>query len=93
MKEIWKFTLPVTDYPVVSMPKGARVLSVGVQHGEVQVWALVDPEAPTELRRFMKIDTGQCMTEPCVERIRFIGTVQMGDLVWHIFDTQEAEGS
>ena len=92
MKEIWKYTLPLTDYPVVSMQKGARVLSVGVQHGEVQVWALVDPEAPTELRRFMKIGTGQCMTETCVERIRFIGTVQMGDLVWHIFVVQGAEG-
>ncbi len=92
MKEIWKYTLPLTDYPVVSMQKGARVLSVGVQHGEVQVWALVDPEAPTELRRFMKIGTGQCMTETCVARIRFIGTVQMGDLVWHIFVVQGAEG-
>ncbi len=89
MKKIWKYTLPVSDYPVISMPKGARVLSVDVQHGKVQVWALVDPEAPTELHRFMMVGTGHCLTEKCVESMRFIGTVQMGDFVWHIFEHQE----
>ena len=91
MKEIWKFTLPVTDYPVVSMPKGARVLSVGVQHGEVQIWALVDPEAPKELRGFRVAGTGHPLEDE-IESLRFIGLVQMGDLVWHIFVNQEAEG-
>ncbi|KKK62381.1 hypothetical protein LCGC14_3004920 [marine sediment metagenome] len=90
MKEIWKYTLPLTDYPVVSMQKGARVLSVGVQHGEVQVWALVDPEAPTELRRFRVAGTGHPLEDE-IASMRFIGTVQMGAFVWHIFEDQEAE--
>ncbi len=92
MKEIWKYTLPLTDYPVVSMQKGARVLSVGVQHGEVQVWALVDPEAPTELRRFRVAGTGHTLLEEEFVSLRFLGMVQMGAFVWHIFEYQEAEG-
>lgn len=86
-KKIWKFTLPMADYPVVSMPKGARVLSVGVQRGDVQVWALVDPEAPMEDRRFKVAGTGHYLVGG-VENMRFIGTVHMasGQLVWHIFE-------
>ena len=80
--------MPLTDYPVVSMQKGARVLSVGVQHGQIQVWALVNPEAPKELRRFRIAGTGHPLEEE-LERLRFIGTVQMGDFVWHIFEHQE----
>ncbi len=93
MKKIWKYTLPVTDHPILPMQKDARVLSVDVQHGEVQVWALVDPEAPTELRRFRVSGTGHPLGEE-IESLRFIGTVQMmgGQLVWHIFVHPEAEG-
>ncbi len=91
MKKIWKFTLPVTMYPIVSMPKGARVLSVDVQHGDVQAWALVDPQAPKELREFRMAGTGHPIKDEIVSW-RFIGTVQMGDHVCHIFEKQEAEG-
>ncbi len=90
MKNIWKYTLPVTSHPILPMQKGAKVLSVDVQHGEIQVWALVDPEAPKELRRFRVASTGNAVGEE-IESLRFIGTVQMGDLVWHIFVHPEAE--
>lgn len=88
--KIWKYTLPVSDHPVVSMPKGARVLSVDVQHGDVQVWVLVDPEAPTELRKFRMAGTGHSL-EKEIESLRFIGTVQMmgGNLIWHIFENNK----
>ena len=91
MKNIWKYTLPVNDHPVLPMQKGAKVLSVDVQHGDIQVWALVDPEAPKELRGFRVAGTGHPLEEE-ITSMRFIGTVQMGDLVWHIFEDQEAEG-
>lgn len=85
MKQIWKYTLSVSDHPFITMPKGAKVLSVDVQHGDVQVWVLVDPEAPKELRGFRVAGTGQPLEEK-IESMRFIGTVQIGDLVWHIFE-------
>ncbi len=94
MKKIWKYTLAVSDHPVITMQKGAIILSVDVQHGAgVQVWALVDPEAPTELRRFRVAGTGHPLEED-IELLRFIGTVQMmgGQLVWHIFVHPEAAG-
>ncbi|KKK61113.1 hypothetical protein LCGC14_3017550, partial [marine sediment metagenome] len=90
MRKIWKFTLPVTDHPIVLMPKGAKVLSAGVQHGDVQVWALVDPEAPKESRRFRVAGTGHPLEDEVVS-LRFIDTVQMlgGSLIWHIFEYME----
>lgn len=85
--KIWKFTLPVTDHPVVSMPKGAKVLSAGMQGGDLQIWALVDPEASKELRKFRVAGTGLPLEDEIASQ-RFIGTVQMmgGALIWHIFE-------
>ncbi len=91
MKKIWKYTLPVNDHPVLPMQKGAKVLSVDVQHGDIQVWALVDPEAPRVIRRFRMAGTGHSLEDE-IASMRFIGTVQMGDLVRHIFEDQETEG-
>ncbi len=91
MKKIWKYTLHVSDHPVLRMQKGAKVLSVDVQHGDIQVWALVDPEAPRELRRFRMARTGHPLEDE-IASMRFIGTVQMmgGQLIWHIFVHPEA---
>lgn len=88
MKKIWKYPLPISGLPVIPMQRGARVLSVDVQHGKAQVWALVDPEAPTELRKFRVVETGHPLEEE-IASMRFIGTVLLGFLVWHIFEWSE----
>ncbi len=90
MKKIWKYMLILSDHPFISMPKGAIVLSVDVQDGHIQIWALVDPEAPKEPRGFRMAGTGHPV-EDAIASMRFIGTVQMGEFVWHIFEKQEAE--
>lgn len=50
MSVIWKF--PVRPDSAIELPKGATILSVHVQHGQPCLWALVDPSAPKEWRRF-----------------------------------------
>lgn len=89
MKTIWKFPLEMTDNPTISMPSGAEVLSVAVQGGAAQVWALVDEEAPTRDRAFKVHGTGH----PAVDVVagEFLGTVILhgGSLVFHIFDCGE----
>lgn len=69
---------------IISMPDGAEVLSVGLQHGLVTVWALVDPDALLVSRAFLIAGTGQ----PCLRRRlgRFIGTVFDGVFVWHVWE-------
>ncbi len=83
---IWKFTVPPVDTSRISMPDGARVLSVHVQQGDILLWAEVDPDAATSLRRFRLIGTGHVL--PADERRRFIGTILIRgvSLVFHLFE-------
>ncbi|RTL09093.1 MAG: hypothetical protein EKK62_04125 [Acidimicrobiia bacterium] len=85
--QIWKFVLdPSVDPQAVKMPKGAEILTAREQGHNVCVWALVDPEAPTECRSFEVIGTG--WEVPRRSR-RYIGTAQIIDgspLVFHVFE-------
>ena len=83
MKTIWKYTLEPDS--TIDMPIGAEVLAVDEQRGEPQVWALVDPSANTEKRRFVVYGTGQTMDN---NPGRYIGTLQLlgGTYVFHVFE-------
>jgi hypothetical protein len=81
---IWKFGVPILDTVHLALPAGAQILSVQAQDYEVQLWALVDPDAPSEMRRIHIIGTGN----PAEPLGRFINTFQManGAMVWHAFE-------
>lgn len=84
MKTIWKFSLK--DGGLLKMPRGAEVLSVGMQNDEIMLWASVNAEAPRETRIFSIEGTGWCRREDI--RSKFIGTVMTADhrFVWHVFE-------
>ena len=67
----------------VSMPVGAGVIAAQMQHRALCLWAEVDPEKPMERRPFMVIGTGHT---PVPEYGVYIGTVQDGNFVWHVYD-------
>jgi hypothetical protein len=85
---IYRYHLTLTDYPQVIMPVGAQVLSVAAaRHGPgIDIWALVDPAAPKEVRKFRIIGTGNPTSGGLG---RFIGTVSTyeGALIWHVFES------
>lgn len=83
---IYKYTVPITDEVVMSLPIGAQILTVQVQHGEPQLWAIVDPSRGTERRAFRIFGTGHPVD--CAESLRYIATFQTasGRLVWHMFE-------
>ena len=84
MSTIWKYHLHLPDDPIVIyMPKGARVLHIGQQAGLIKMWALVDPEADTEKRTFAILGTGGAGPE---STDLYLGTVQLGSYVWHVFE-------
>lgn len=85
-RTIWKFQLKMTELPTIRMPKGAEVLSVQDQMGHLCLWAIVDPDEEMEDRHFRIFGTGHPIVYPTGD---FIGTVQQGQFVWHIFDTVE----
>jgi len=87
---IHKYTLKVEGTEILQMPKGAQILSVQVQHGEPQLWALVDETAEIVGRLFSTYGTGQEFPH-ALDHGKFIGTYQLmhGSVVFHVFDNGE----
>lgn len=86
--QIWKYTLG-PGHNKIDMPKGGRVLSVQVQHGEPRIWVMVDPAAPIENREFSVYGTDHPIPDDQGYLKEFIGTIQMmeGNLIFHVFET------
>ena len=88
-RRIFRYRLPLTDRPVVTLPTDAEVLSVGPPRDgsdHLDLWAVVDADMPTEQdRKFRIVVTGNPMSDDCG---RFIGTVPThgGALIWHVFE-------
>ena len=85
-------TYAVFKYPgrfnePVSIPKGARILSVGAQGHSLFLWAIVDVAAPLVNRRIDVKATGQQFTQ---DPGKYLGMVQHGNFVWHFFDDGES---
>lgn len=88
MKTVWKYQTPMVDTFSLLMPKGAECLHFNMQNGVgCCLWARVDPEEPTEVRRFRLAGTGL----PDVGDGRYIGTaiLEDGGLVFHLFELVE----
>lgn len=84
MKTIWKYPLEITDEQVVAMPNDAEILTVQMQGSELCLWAVVEDTNPKEPRTICIIGTGNPM--PDERFLIYIGTAQMGPLVWHVFE-------
>lgn len=82
-KVVYKY--PVTFGPqIIEMPKDAEILTVQLQRGEPQLWALVDPKLPVKHRLITIVGTGQSVQG----NVRYIGTFQLeyGNFVFHAFE-------
>lgn len=83
MKTIWKFVLqPVCE---LEIPKGAELLSLHEQGEDICLWALVDPAAEKEVRKFCGFGTGHDVPDT---PLKFIGTAHLrgGALVFNVFE-------
>lgn len=69
------------------LPYASHVLSVGAQSGELVAWYLttVDDTKPPFTRMLQVVGTGWDLPPECTPET-FIGTAQVGHLVWHVFD-------
>ncbi len=83
---IWKFDVSIDDSFVLSMPMGARPVSVQMQCDKPCLWAIVDELRPVEQRRFYIVGTGHDIPR----RAAYVGTFQQhgGMLVWHLFEAK-----
>lgn len=86
-RRIYKYLLDLANEQTLSLPRGAKVLTVHDQKETLRLWALVDvDESENEDRVIRIIGTGKPVPED-IGRFEYITTVQMcnDDLVWHIF--------
>lgn len=81
---IWKYLLDIADIQIINLPGHSKPLSVQVQNGELCLWALVEETMPLRWSwRVRIVGTGHPF--PDYLTCQFLGTVQMGPLVWHVF--------
>ncbi len=100
MNTVYKYPLGILDtgdLREIEMPQGARILGVQVVKAmggylgvlEVEtpcIWALVNTEEGKTVRRMFRVyGTGRPIKEP-LESLTYIGTVQTGPFVWHVFE-------
>lgn len=89
MRRIWKQPFKANSIKdgafcvFVTAPSGAVPISVGVQDGETVVWFECD-DVGTTMGGFCLYVIGTGHGEVPVSK-RFLGTVQHGQYVWHVY--------
>ena len=87
MKTIYKYAIPITDTQTIDLPRKARILSVANQRGLLCLYAILDNTERTEQRVITIAGTGNPLGFDEEEGSkRFIGTVVIEPLVWHVFE-------
>ncbi len=85
MTTIWKYPIEVVQEQVLQIPQAGRILAVQPQGaGVLCLWAKVNPDLPNEPRIIQIFGTGHQIPSSSKE---YIGTVQQGPLVWHVFES------
>lgn len=80
---IYKYPVQPGEFRAV-MPDGSHVVSVQVQAGKPQMWAMVDPNRKPVARRFRAVGTGESFESGW----SYVGTFQLdeGSLVFHLLE-------
>ena len=86
-RTIWKYGLEITSEQSILMPMDSIPLHVGVQGSNLVMWVQVDPTAPTVKRVIRVFGTGQPI--PTDVTHWYVGSVQIGFFVWHVYDEGE----
>lgn len=89
MKTILRYTVPLGPVADVPMPAGAAVISAAPSRRRddgLEVWAVVDPDAAAETRRFHVFAPG-AEIHPDQDGT-FVATVDTheGGYTWHLYD-------
>lgn len=89
MRAIWKVQLKADiGRQAIKMPRGAKILSVQDQCGNLCLWAEVDTEEPAETRNIRIYGTGHEVRTRYTSRLEYIATIQLfgGSFVLHIYE-------
>ncbi len=81
-KTVYKYVIPLEDFPTIQAPPHLEWLHVAEQGGKLCIWARVDPNRPLVKHKLRVAGTGH----PEVEGF-YLGSALMreGALVFHVF--------
>ena len=83
---IWKYPLDRMEDQDLLMPVGAEILCVQEQDDKVVMWVKVDPDAKKRFRHVKIVGTGEPFERIGIFQNNYIGTIQQGMNVWHVFE-------
>ena len=89
MTTIYKYVLNDNLKQTLSLPIGAKILTVQTQYNKAVLWAVVNPEQTRKQERIFKIrPTGHIFEDGSKDK--YIGTFQLdnGDFVGHLYEEQ-----
>lgn len=88
-KQIFKYTLEVTDKQFISLPKGSEILTIQTQFNEPQLWVLSDPSGQEKEERCIEMfGTGKPVYCGMGLDRKYLSTYQLeeGNYVFHVFE-------
>jgi len=85
MKTIYKYEIPAWG-GAVTLPSGAKILTVGTQLDGLYLWAEIHTDNPPCVRHFEVFGTCHTMREDMGVDRNYLGTAFMGDFVWHVYE-------
>jgi hypothetical protein len=92
MNTIYKYPISNTDKQTIQMPRGALILTAGMQENDIYLWAQVYDNNPMADRQIEIIGTGFPIEEnEAIGYLSYINTVFDGAFVWHIFERLQSE--
>lgn len=84
MITIWKFRL-LLEETEITVPKGAKILTLQMQLGTPCIWLTVDTKQEKEVRKFITFGTGHSIET--LDNLQFIGSYQVSEvLIFHVFE-------
>ena len=81
-KAIFKYTLEFDKKQQIELPLDAEILSAQMQNEKICLWAKVSNTLTKRKKDVYIYGTGTCIQE---DDLSYVGTVQDGIYVWHIF--------
>jgi hypothetical protein len=93
VKAIYKYILRTVNggKAYLTLPVGAKIISVETQKNDVVAYAIVDPSERTQqFFKFLVYGTGQPLDHE-EDEYTFLGTAKMynGEFMWHVFYKKE----
>ena len=83
--KIYKYPLEVVPVQKVELPLRSDIIAAQNQDNELYIWAIVNPSNPPSIKEIHIVGTGfEFDDQPLI----YIDTVQIGRLVWHVFEVE-----